>query len=473
MLKGATEYLVMEQVVHGKVTPPEVRRPDLPPELSAIIMRALATDREDRYATADELRIALDEFAASTGLTASTSALAEYLRQQFGLRPEPWLELGDHAERDEAERDEVELSITHDELPPGHSWRESLRSSVPQSKNDVIRQSPSPVTSARPSLSAVHNTPHVPLARPLTRAALFAAPLVLLAGVGVLWFGGPKSPPAAARDVAETSLPQHGGAGESPVPSAAVAEARVPAAATLAEPAPAAAAPVRPVPDQTERRSAETTRPQRVTPSRRTAVSRGEQPTRAVKAAREIPAEPTSALPPASATMSGAAVAAVTASDRALAQELPVTAPAPEPKPQSAASPPSRAAPAGESPTAGPDAATARRVVTAAVFAANRTAGENEIMPDEATRTEMRHNGSVAAVGAYKICVGGDGKIDSVTVLKSTGYPAYDARIQSTIFTTWRYRPIIVDGRPGPVCSGAKISWSTSSPRLGNNPTWK
>jgi eukaryotic-like serine/threonine-protein kinase len=73
LFKGENSYLVMEQIVRGKTAPPTVRRPDLPEELSDIIMRALAPDPAQRYATADHLRVALDELAASTGLTASSS----------------------------------------------------------------------------------------------------------------------------------------------------------------------------------------------------------------------------------------------------------------------------------------------------------------------------------------------------------------------------------------------------------------
>src|SRR6185369_8350961 len=40
MIKGDNDYLVMEQIVAGRISPPRVRRPDLPPELSEIILRA-------------------------------------------------------------------------------------------------------------------------------------------------------------------------------------------------------------------------------------------------------------------------------------------------------------------------------------------------------------------------------------------------------------------------------------------------
>src|SRR5689334_22748771 len=93
LFRGENDYLIMDQIVNGKVALPRVRRPDLPNELSAIIMRAIAPDPERRFFTADELRVALDHFAAKAGLTASPSSLAAYMRKQFGERTEPWLEL--------------------------------------------------------------------------------------------------------------------------------------------------------------------------------------------------------------------------------------------------------------------------------------------------------------------------------------------------------------------------------------------
>ena len=94
LFQGDNDYLVMDQIVNGRVPLPRVRRPDLPNELSVIIMRAIATDPDRRYATADELRLVLDQYANHFKLTAPTSSIAAYMRKQFGEKPEPWLDLG-------------------------------------------------------------------------------------------------------------------------------------------------------------------------------------------------------------------------------------------------------------------------------------------------------------------------------------------------------------------------------------------
>ncbi|HSN30055.1 MAG TPA: serine/threonine-protein kinase, partial [Kofleriaceae bacterium] len=92
LFKGENDYLMMDAIVNGKIPLPRVRRPDLPNELSSIIMRCLSVDPMRRFQTADELRVALDQFAANAGMTTSQSALATYMRKLFGDKPEPWLD---------------------------------------------------------------------------------------------------------------------------------------------------------------------------------------------------------------------------------------------------------------------------------------------------------------------------------------------------------------------------------------------
>ncbi|HEY5951851.1 MAG TPA: TonB family protein, partial [Kofleriaceae bacterium] len=120
LFKGDNDYLVMDAIVNGKVPLPRVRRPDLPNELSSIIMRALAVDANRRYQTAEDLRMALEHFAVKNNLTASTAALASYMRKMFGERPEPWLELAARGPNIDVE---APTQSAH------HSWSELARDS--------------------------------------------------------------------------------------------------------------------------------------------------------------------------------------------------------------------------------------------------------------------------------------------------------------------------------------------------------
>ncbi|HEY5944743.1 MAG TPA: protein kinase [Kofleriaceae bacterium] len=114
LFKGDNEYLVMDAIVNGRIAMPQVRRPDLPNDLSTIIMRALATDPNRRYQTAEELRIDLEHFMATNDRTTSIATLAGYMKKVFGERSEPWL---------------VESSDT-DAAPSRPSWSENERHSA-------------------------------------------------------------------------------------------------------------------------------------------------------------------------------------------------------------------------------------------------------------------------------------------------------------------------------------------------------
>ena len=57
--RGTTQFTLMEQIVRGTPAPPGELVPGYPAALEAVVLRALARDREDRPATALELRESL------------------------------------------------------------------------------------------------------------------------------------------------------------------------------------------------------------------------------------------------------------------------------------------------------------------------------------------------------------------------------------------------------------------------------
>jgi serine/threonine protein kinase len=91
LFKGDNDYLTMSAIVEGRFPRPSALRPDLPPALEDIIMKALSKDRAERYQTAEELRLALEAFAKAESLHGSPSSLSDFMTAQFGRRPEPWL----------------------------------------------------------------------------------------------------------------------------------------------------------------------------------------------------------------------------------------------------------------------------------------------------------------------------------------------------------------------------------------------
>jgi serine/threonine protein kinase len=61
LFKGTNDVLTIERVRRCDVPPPSQQNPMVPPELDAIILRALARDRDKRYASAADMADALDD----------------------------------------------------------------------------------------------------------------------------------------------------------------------------------------------------------------------------------------------------------------------------------------------------------------------------------------------------------------------------------------------------------------------------
>jgi hypothetical protein len=91
LFKGDNDFLTMSSIVQGDIPKPSLHRPDLPKPLEDIIMKALATEPDKRYSTADDLRLALERFMNSTGLRTTASGIADYMKKLFAARPMPWL----------------------------------------------------------------------------------------------------------------------------------------------------------------------------------------------------------------------------------------------------------------------------------------------------------------------------------------------------------------------------------------------
>ena len=90
----------------------------------------------------------------------------------------------------------------------------------------------------------------------------------------------------------------------------------------------------------------------------------------------------------------------------------------------------------------------------------SRIAGDKQIVPDDVTKTEIQRSGKDKIIGSFKLCINAAGAVTSVKMLKSTGFPAYDGRIQSKMNGEWKYRPYAVNGRAVPVCTAVTFIYS-------------
>ncbi len=328
LFKGDNEYLVMDAIVNGKFALPQVRRPDLPNELCQIIMTALAVDPDRRYQTADELRMALDQFAANYELASSTSAISTYMRKVFGERPEPWLERG-------SQRDiEAEIMIQRG------SWADLSSGS----KEDIQRNPTKTERRSRPmsNVAGAAGTsskisPYDTTGPSVKFGWEASAPAQALRNNKLLWIGAPalaiaafsiwkltsdkdSAPKAAAQTVAMQTMPA-----AAPMPAPAPLPA--PVAAPVAAPAPAAA----PVTAEMTVEAPKKITAKQDAPKQETAAPKQDAPKQVKKAVQEKSEAP--------AKTEKVAVAAAVPAPVAAPQPAPAPAPAPVAAPAPAPAP--------------------------------------------------------------------------------------------------------------------------------------
>jgi hypothetical protein len=90
--------------------------------------------------------------------------------------------------------------------------------------------------------------------------------------------------------------------------------------------------------------------------------------------------------------------------------------------------------------------------VTLRSLEARRSYGETNIVPDAAVRLAIATRGLTRIEGRYKICLASDGSVESVRVVKSSGFASYDLKITSTVRDTWRYQLPHVNGKQVAIC---------------------
>jgi serine/threonine protein kinase len=87
---GESEYAVLNQIVNDDVPAPSTIVPEYPPALEKIVMRALARDPDQRYATAVSLQQHIEDFAHENRLRVSPLVLARLMSTLFPARLEEW-----------------------------------------------------------------------------------------------------------------------------------------------------------------------------------------------------------------------------------------------------------------------------------------------------------------------------------------------------------------------------------------------
>jgi serine/threonine protein kinase len=266
LYRGENDLATLQLIINQPAKPPSAVRPDCPPELERIVMRALADDLKARYATAEELVNDLDELAREHKLKQSPSALAATMNQLFAVELAAWREsraagvpLADHLHEagnmttpvsesdfikldalvDDDDDDDLDDVDDDDEktehaaafvvplsplaaepaLPEGQAEVDTatLPSMAPLSGEDATPSAPVPA--ARP-VTGAHPTP-VPAASPVTGAYVASPPgpaASPVTGAYVASPPGPAAPPVTGLH-AVSSASGSPGSGQHAVPS--------------------------------------------------------------------------------------------------------------------------------------------------------------------------------------------------------------------------------------------------------------
>jgi len=191
LFKAATTEQTLRRICEGNVPRPSHVRADVPIELEAIILKALAASPAARFEQARSMHSALDRFARHHGLVTSQSARGEWMRQLFR---------GDIASHRsnmlDAKRRADELHTQS--VPIALSAREPSNSLARLATLDPLSSSPERATGPRiDSVPAAARSIPVapPNVLPWWRRQPFAAGLVasctiLAAGASWWWIGG-------------------------------------------------------------------------------------------------------------------------------------------------------------------------------------------------------------------------------------------------------------------------------------------
>jgi TonB family protein len=91
-------------------------------------------------------------------------------------------------------------------------------------------------------------------------------------------------------------------------------------------------------------------------------------------------------------------------------------------------------------------------IITPADAKALRISGDDQIDAPGAVKVAMVHAGQASLFAAIRICISAGGEVDSVTILRSTGYSEYDQKLVDEM-GTWQFHPYLKEGVATAACT--------------------
>jgi protein TonB len=99
------------------------------------------------------------------------------------------------------------------------------------------------------------------------------------------------------------------------------------------------------------------------------------------------------------------------------------------------------------------------KIVPQVALEQQRIAGNKHVVPSDSDKLAIKRAGQSRVVTTVKMCLSSGGTVNRVDMLKSSGYPAYDQKIKSTM-RTWKYKPFRVNGKAVPVCTSVTFIYN-------------
>ncbi len=127
---GTNEQDLLARMTDARIVPPSSIDPQYPRELEMIVMKGLAPERAQRYATAQDLEAELEAFARARALNLSEGALAKLMHDLFADQLQTWIRarasgvtLEDHVLSQVLRDPHTEVELETTVLPPRHTQK--------------------------------------------------------------------------------------------------------------------------------------------------------------------------------------------------------------------------------------------------------------------------------------------------------------------------------------------------------------
>ncbi len=140
--QGENDPQVMHAVLAGQFPPPSKLVPGYPPQLEKIVLRAMSGDQNARFATAEAMRLALEDWLARSGPVLAQSQVGDVVRGRSGVEVEK--------RRDRLRRMFAQQSQDGGEEEPSRGSTPSYRTYVVPPSGSGVKLTPSPLAQSAP-----------------------------------------------------------------------------------------------------------------------------------------------------------------------------------------------------------------------------------------------------------------------------------------------------------------------------------